>query len=114
MKVLLISSENDSDNNLRTWDLILSILLYNINWKYGNEGFCFKHIVTQIVFEVLLWLVKYFRKEDYLLWNAQVFSTDVCAKTEGIFKSQSFEVSLWGPPGFYPLFLYFCMIVSLD
>ena len=36
MKFLLISSENDSDNNLRTWDLILSILLFNINGKYGN------------------------------------------------------------------------------
>ena len=36
-EILLISSENDSDNNLRTWDLILSILLYNINWKDENE-----------------------------------------------------------------------------
>ena len=43
MKFLLISSEKDSDNNLRTWDLILSILLFNINWKCGNgnEDFCF-------------------------------------------------------------------------
>ena len=36
-EILLISSENDSDNNLRTWDLILSILLYNINWKDEND-----------------------------------------------------------------------------
>ena len=36
-EILLISSENDSDNNLRTWDLILSILRYNINWKDENE-----------------------------------------------------------------------------
>ena len=115
MKFLLISSENDSDNNLRTWDLILSILFYNINWKYGNrhrnKDFYFKHVITQIVFIVLLWLMKYSCNEEYLLWNGQVFSTYVCVMTEDLFKGQLFEVSIWGLPGF--ILLYFCISLWL-
>ena len=42
--------------------------------------FYFKHVITQIVFLVHLWLVKHFYNEEYLLWNGQVFSTYVSAK----------------------------------
>ena len=41
--------------------------------------FYFKHVITQIAFLVLLWLVKHFCNEEYLLWNGQVFSTYVSA-----------------------------------
>ena len=80
MKFLLISSEDDSDNNLR-FNFKHTTLQHKLKiWKW-RVLFYLKHVITQIVFKVLLWLMKYFHKEDYLLWNGQVFSTYVCAKT---------------------------------
>ena len=67
--VLFISSENYSDNNLRTWDLILSILLYNINWKYGHEGFCFILSMSSL---------RLFSKYSCDLWSTSVKKAICC------------------------------------